>query len=108
MDSIGCVYTKNFELDCIKSQIPHVITPDENGKNDSWVLNLDPSAKVDIYNRWGSLVFTASPYMNDWNGQTSDGITTLGKGFLPGGTYFYVIDKKDGERPSSGYIELIR
>ena len=108
MDSIGCVYTKNFELDCIKSQIPHVITPDENGKNDSWVLNLDPSAKLDIYNRWGSLVFTASPYMNDWNGQTSDGINTLGKGFLPGGTYFYVIDKKDGERPSSGYIELIR
>lgn len=108
MDSIGCVYTKNFELDCIKSQIPQVITPDENGKNDSWILNLDTKSEVKIFNRWGSLVFLASPYMNDWNGQTSDGINTIGKGFLPGGTYFYVIDKKDGERPISGYIELIR
>lgn len=108
MDSIGCVYAKNFELDCIKSQIPQVITPDENGKNDSWVLNLDAKSEVKIFNRWGSLVFLASPYMNDWNGQTSDGINTLGKGFLPSGTYFYVIDKKDGERPISGYIELIR
>ena len=106
-DSIGCKSSISIIESC-ESIIPQIISADGNGKNDSWVLNLDPSAKVDIYNRWGSLVFTASPYMNDWNGQTSDGITTLGKGFLPGGTYFYVIDKKDGERPSSGYIELIR
>jgi hypothetical protein len=40
-------------------------------------------------------------------GQTNEG-TTFGKGFLPSGTYFYTIDKKDGEKPVSGFIELIR
>jgi hypothetical protein len=27
---------------------------------------------------------------------------------LPVGTYFYIIDKRDGSKPRSGYLELVR
>jgi gliding motility-associated-like protein len=106
-DSIGCLIIENFDLDCIKSQIPQVITPDDNGKNDEWVLNLNPKAEVKIFNRWGSAVYFASPYLNDWHGQNNQG-SLLGNGLLPGGTYFYIIDTKDDSKNISGYIELIR
>jgi gliding motility-associated-like protein len=105
-DSVGCKSTVSFEQLC-ESTIPQVITPNGNGKNETWVLNLDTKSNLKIFNRWGSVVFSASPYMDDWIGQTNEG-TTFGKGFLPSGTYFYTIDKKDGEKPVSGFIELIR
>lgn len=107
MDSIGCVFTENYTLDCIKSQIPQVITPDDNGKNETWVLNLDPKSEVKIFNRWGSLIYVAMPYLNDWKGQNNQG-SLIGNGLLPGGTYFYLIDTKDGSDVLSGFIELIR
>ena len=45
--------------------------------------------------------------MDDWNGQNNEGVA-IGNGFLPSGTYFYTIDKKDGQKPLSGFIELVR
>ena len=106
IDSVGCKSSLSIEELC-ESIVPQVITADGNGKNDTWVLNLEAKANLKIFNRWGSLVFTASPYMDDWNGQNNEGVT-LGKGSLPSGTYFYTIDKKDGEKPLSGFIELVR
>ena len=106
-DSTGCLIIENFDLDCVKSQIPQVITPDDNGKNETWVLNLSAKAEVKIFNRWGSLVYVASPYLNDWQGQNNQG-SLLGNGLLPGSTYFYTIDMKDGSKIISGFIELIR
>ncbi len=105
-DSVGCKSTISVEQLC-ESTIPQIITANGNGKNDTWVLNLDTKSNLKIFNRWGSLVFMASPYMDDWSGQTNEG-ATIGKGFLPSGTYFYTIDKLDGEKPVSGFIELIR
>jgi hypothetical protein len=26
---------------------------------------------------------------------------------LPGGTYFYIIDKRDGSKPVAGYLEIV-
>ena len=106
-DSTGCLIIENFDLDCVKSQIPQVITPDDNGKNETWILNLSAKAEVKIFNRWGSLVYVASPYLNDWQGQNNQG-SLLGNGLLPGSTYFYTIDMKDGSKIISGFIELIR
>ena len=32
----------------------------------------------------------------------------LGSKELPVGTYFYIIDKRDGSKPKSGFLELTR
>ena len=106
-DDAGCQIDTLIRLTCIPGIIPEIITPNGNGKNETWVLNLDPDAEVKIFNRWGSLVFIASPYNDDWDGKANSG-STIGNDYLPSGTYFYVIDKKDGSDPISGYVELVR
>jgi len=94
-------------LDCNSIKIPQIITPNGNGKNDKWVLQLDTDTQVQIFNRWGNLIYTAKPYLDDWDGKANEGVT-IGNNFLPSGTYFYIIDKNDGTKPLSGYIELVR
>ena len=106
-DSLLCSDELIITIDCKKNLIPEIITANGNGKNDAWVLNLAPNVSVQIFNRWGSLIYSALPYLDDWNGQSNEGVS-LGNEFLPSGTYFYIIDYKDGSKAISGYIELIR
>lgn len=81
---------------------PNMITPDDDGFNDSWVLPcLDQWTKkqVTIMNRWGDIVFETKNYDNKWKG------TYLGNK-LPGGTYFYLLD--NGNEVVHGFITIIR
>ena len=89
-DTYGCIDSAHvtvhvFVPDAI--QLPNVITPDGNGKNDVWKVN----ARVDlagsrlvIFNRWGETVYEADSYNNDWGGTYKN---TGEK--LPDGTYYY-------------------
>lgn len=91
--------------------IPNLITPDKDGNNETWVIyGIDKylDAEVEIYNRWGNMVFKASPYLNDWGGQVTEGTTIDGKdGIVPVGTYFYIIRLNEGDKPPyKGYIEV--
>lgn len=82
--------------------IPNVITPDGDGKNDTWKikgLDLTAQNEVVIFNRWNNVVYETRNYTNNWDG----------KG-LNAGTYFYVLKiKKDGnEKIYKGFIMLLR
>jgi len=73
---------------CVISQ---GISPNGDGFNDSLDLEfLSDRAgginQLQIYNRYGTLVFEAINYTNEWQGQDKNGNE------LPTGTYFYVID----------------
>ncbi len=110
LDVNGCSASLTKLVDCILPEIPEIITPGGNGKNETWVIGLYtiyPEMTVKIFNRWGNEVFTASPYLDDWAGKCNTGIK-MGDEFLPNGTYFYLIDLKNGDKPLSGYIELVR
>ncbi len=91
--------------------IPDLITPDFDNHNDNWVIpgieNFD-KAVVQIFNRWGNLIYYSSPYNNDWNGQVNRGATIDGKdGKVPVGTYFYIIELNEGENTTyKGYIDV--
>ncbi|MEO1262421.1 MAG: gliding motility-associated C-terminal domain-containing protein [Bacteroidota bacterium] len=86
---------------------PSIITPNGDGMNDAFVIPCFgkedgfPANVVKIYNQWGDQVFHAAPYQNNWQG-TFDGED------LPAGTYFYVIDLGNGEKPMSGYLIIQR
>lgn len=107
-DANGCSDTLNVSLSCGFTKIPQLVTPNGDGHNDTWVIpgiEEYKDAVVEIYNRWGNLVYKASPYLNDWAGYSTN-VTDVGQGKLPAGTYFYVITLKKGEKALTGYIEL--
>ena len=58
-----------------------------------------------IFDRWGNKVFEASPYKNEWDGKAKMGIR-VGGDDLPVGTYFYLLDLKDGTPVYKGTIYL--
>ena len=112
-DLKNCKQTVNEMIGCIVLNLPHVITPDDaTGTNDRWKIHYYekyPNVQVTIFNRWGSKVYTSAiPYMDDWDGRASSEIQTIGEGYLPAGTYYYVIDKGNGDAVESGYIELLK
>jgi gliding motility-associated-like protein len=55
--------------------------------------------KIQIYSRWGNLVFQGEP--NGWDGMYNGAN-------LPDGAYFYVLDFGDGTTPESGYLVISR
>ena len=93
-----------------------VITPDGDGTNDFFgIENIEsfPNNTVQIYNRWGILVYEMSGYDNRTNVFTgsSDGRATLSKDSeLPVGVYFYVIkyDNDGNSLNKSGYLYINR
>lgn len=82
------------------------------GQNDLFTIaciESFPTNYVKIYNRAGTLVYSAEGYNNIdiyFDGKSNKGISPLGNN-LPDGTYFYVIDKNDGSKPLAGYLEIV-
>jgi gliding motility-associated-like protein len=99
--------------------IPNGFSPNGDGIQDYWrikCLEKYPDAKVEIYNRWGNLVYELEHYGNLdvhgptdawWNGYSTSK-WTFGTDKLPTGTYFYILDLKDGSKPRNGFIFLNR
>jgi gliding motility-associated-like protein len=68
--------------------IPNAFTPNGDTKNDLfYIKNLEnyPNAELMVFSRWGDILYRASDYRNDWNGQNSNGEP------LPEGTYYYIL-----------------
>lgn len=70
----------------------NVITPNQDGKNDIFDILPEGCAanynyiKVQIFNRWGQLVYATGNYLNDWGGTDESGA------LLPEGGYFYIVE----------------
>ena len=111
LDSNGCQITHNFEVDSIQESclgfIPTIFTPNGPGANATWVipdLIFYPDATVQIYNRWGQLVFECKNncYFNVWDGTNDDGEN------LPFGNYYFLINYKENEKPIYGAVTIKR
>lgn len=102
----GCTSTDSVTVTIIPTiHFPDGITPNGDGKNDTWVIDyIDeyPNHVVEIYNRWGELLYRSTDYKNDWNG-------TYNGENLPVGTYYYVIELNDDKtKPFTGPITVLR
>jgi gliding motility-associated-like protein len=86
-------------------KIPNAFSPNGDGINDVWnieSLNTYPEADLQVFNRYGQLVFHSKGYSKPWDG------TMNGKP-LPVGTYYYEIDLKTDVYPKpSGWVFIIR
>jgi gliding motility-associated-like protein len=88
----------------IDISIPNTFTPNGDGINDTWNIKyLDSYANctVDIYNRYGERVYSSIGYGIPWNG-------TYKGASLPTGTYYYIINLKNGLKVLSGNVTIIR
>jgi gliding motility-associated-like protein len=111
-DASGNTSSCTAEVTVIKPQpalvIPSGFSPNGDGIADTWVikgLEYYPYSKVLIFNRWGSEIFQASPYRNDWSGQVNAPGTLPGD--LPSGTYFYQLELGEGDT-RTGYLQVNR
>ena len=82
--------------------IPNTITPNGDKVNDVWTidgLSKFPHHHVEIFNRYGQLLFETNHY-TPWDG------TYKGKK-LPFGTYYYIIELGEGRKAKTGYITIV-
>jgi len=96
----NCRSTLEIELSSTLCSIPNVITPNSDGSNDSFDLTGLLVDNIEIYNRWGRLVYDKSNYINEWIGQNNEGK------LLPDSTYFYLLKLKSGE-VKSGWVLIV-
>ena len=80
--------------------IPEGFSPNGDGINDLFVIQRVPpglTIQLDVYNRWGHLVYQNTNYKNDWDGTPNQGgnLADARKG-VPDGTYYYQIRLSDG------------
>lgn len=79
--------------------IPNVFTPNSDDKNATfWIEGLFgfPESALTVYNRWGKEVYFSADYTGNWDGDD-----------LPSGTYYYVLNRADGE-DFTGYIQIFK
>lgn len=84
--------------------IPNVFTPDGDDFNQSFEIvgieNFDGST-LQVFNRWGKMVFESSNYSNNWNPSEDEAAD---------GVYYYVLglNRNSGTEYFSGHVTLIR
>jgi gliding motility-associated-like protein len=103
----GCVSVDSVFVTVVPNvSIPTGFTPNGDGWNDTWVIDfidLFPQAEVEIYNRWGEMLFRSVGYRDPWDGRYQGGP-------VPVGTYYYVVKLNDPEFPDAytGPLTVIR
>ncbi|MEM6844587.1 MAG: gliding motility-associated C-terminal domain-containing protein [Bacteroidota bacterium] len=111
-DDKGCSFTQTGEIESTISAF-NGISPNGDGNNDTFIISCIENFSgniVRIYNRAGTLVYENKDYDNEnsyFEGFGNRGLYIAGDK-LPDGTYFYIIDKNNGDEPESGYLELLR
>lgn len=85
-------------LDC-PGEIPNVITPNGDGRNDRFVIrNIQNRAwQLTIMNRWGNRVYESQAYQNDWDG-----------GNLPPALYYYLLYNDTLKRSYKGWVQVFK
>ncbi|MCP1383662.1 gliding motility-associated C-terminal domain-containing protein [Runella salmonicolor] len=103
-DSVPTVVALNTLKDAgLDLFFPEGFSPNSDGINDFFVVKkpIGLTALLEVYNRWGGLVYRNEDYKNDWNG----GIDSQNN--IPTGTYFYIIRLSDG-REFSKFLTINR
>ncbi|WP_157766126.1 T9SS type B sorting domain-containing protein, partial [Aquimarina aggregata] len=86
-------------------------SPNNDGTNDTFTIDCItqyPDNRLEIYNRWGNIVFEKDGYDNTWDGTSNGRAVIYVEDKLPVGTYYYILDLGDGTKPKSGWIYLNR
>ena len=99
----GCVDTVRSVVNVINPgviELPNVFSPNGDGHNDRFIPIGYKGAPglMEIYNRWGQLIFSTHNLAQGWNGNGA-----------PDGTYFYIVTPDEpGSDALTGHVTLVR
>jgi gliding motility-associated-like protein len=83
-------------------KIPNVFTPNSDGKNEAFVIDgveNYPGSTLQIYDRWGNMIYESASYNNSWTGRDQ-----------AEGTYYYIFghNQDSGMEYYEGHFTLLR
>ncbi|MDT0558503.1 gliding motility-associated C-terminal domain-containing protein [Ichthyenterobacterium sp. W332] len=98
-------------IDPVCLTIYNEFSPNNDGVNEVFYIDCIanyPNNRLEIYNRWGNIVYSKDRYDNTFDG-TSNGRAVLYKEEkLPVGTYYYILDLGDGSERRAGWLYINR
>ncbi|GMN08355.1 hypothetical protein MTsPCn5_37440 [Croceitalea sp. MTPC5] len=86
-------------------------SPNGDGVNETFVIDCIsryPNNTLQIYNRWGNIVFEAQGYNNEFDGTSNGRAVVQQEEFLPVGTYYYILNLGDGSAPIADWLYINR
>lgn len=113
VDNEFCFSITNFNLNVenCPPTIYNFISQNNDGFNDSFsitgIKDIFINYEIEIYNRWGALIWKGNNNSDEWKGEVTFGIKT-GNNKAPDGTYFYVLRLNDEGYPEPyvGYVYI--
>jgi gliding motility-associated-like protein len=97
----NCESQESITVNSIYCDIPKGISPNNDGLNDFFDLSYFDVKKLQIFNRYGVVVYEKDNYEKEWNGTTDKGKE------LPDSTYYYLIRFENGES-KTGWVYVNR
>lgn len=109
-DEFECEYDFNLVIEVKKTNpliTPSAFSPNGDGKNDFFLVStrLVRQFQIQIFNRWGQLIFESTDPAFQWNGVSKNGEDS------PEGVYVYKVKLQDADgdvQQETGTITLIR
>jgi gliding motility-associated-like protein len=101
VDLNGCLVSEFVNVDNAFCSIPKGVSPNNDNANDFWDLSNLNVQKAQIFNRYGTEVYSKLNYLNEWNGNSDRGQE------LPSATYYYVLTFANG-KVKTGWVYLTR
>lgn len=85
----ACGQVRNGAVNVITCLVPNVFSPNGDGQNEFFeIQGIDayPNSKLQVWNRWGVLVYESENYENFWSAEEQ-----------PDGVYYFILQRADGK-----------
>lgn len=95
-----CSYERKLIVSSVECPIiPNIITPNEDGKNDAFVVQgVEPNTlDLEVFNRWGKSMYQRKQYDNSWPAAA-----------MPPGIYYYLLTSRRTQQVFKGWVEVAR
>jgi len=104
-DASGCTASQQIEISdsCPNLLIPNVFTPNNDGINETWVIEgvpENPDLHVMVFDRYGAKLYDNTGYATPWNGEYR------GKK-VPAGVFYYLITVPSKNKTYSGPLTIL-
>ncbi|NOT37862.1 MAG: hypothetical protein HOP11_10835 [Saprospiraceae bacterium] len=80
-----------------------IITPGDGSKNETLIFDdISEPVELNIYDKWGNMLYHHNNYKNDWDGRSTKGIE------IPDGVYIFILKSSNGELLKKGTVTIKR